>query len=343
MEYDMECTQCHEGAVGEDRAGLPAAKVCFECHDPPDPKWDSELLVAFFKERGRGEGKLFFRDSLEFDDLKFSHQVHANQGADCSDCHGDVAGGKMIQSGHPDFKHTCRDCHRLMKAPAGCPTCHDGYREDRPPADHAEGAFLKAHGRSVKPYFKVLPEDRCFFCHQVAGCELCHRETKPEWHFDPFFTERHGEKVRWEMGGTLAEAGCGLCHDASGCAACHQQKPPRSHTLTFKNRTHGFMARLDRTNCQVCHQQVFCVACHSRKEPISHRGQFRRGQQNHCYTCHFPLSSNTCYVCHKQTPGHTSLPRPMDAAHTGAPPASCRVCHVVVPHADNGTDCTLCH
>ena len=103
------------------------------------------------------------------------------------------------------------------------------------------------------------------------------------------------------------------------------------------------MARFNRDNCQVCHVQTFCIHCHTTKEPASHRGQFKRGHQYHCLSCHVPLSSNTCYVCHKDFSAHFTVPRPIDPVHSGATPDTCRPCHVPIPHVDPGQDCTACH
>ena len=183
MEYDMECIDCHKGAKEEDRATLPKADVCFECHDEePDLVWDSPELIAFLKERSRGEGVLDFSDSLDFADLKFSHKSHMERGAECDDCHGPVKENKPIQGGNPDFKHACRDCHAFMKASNECSNCHDTYSVDKPPASHASPFWMKRHGLGVSSHFRKLPEDTCFFCHEVERCDQCHQENKPAWH-----------------------------------------------------------------------------------------------------------------------------------------------------------------
>jgi len=342
LEYDMLCTECHAGAEEQDRATLPAAEVCVDCHDQPDPEWDTPELIVFFEERDAGEGQLYFSDSLDFADLKFSHGRHAEKGVQCADCHGEVARNKPIHGGEPDFKHACRDCHALTAAGTECSTCHDTYRSDLPPSSHAEPAFKRVHGREVSVFFRSLPEGTCFYCHQVNFCEQCHSENKPAWHNRPFFRRNHGERVRPSRM-SLADAGCAFCHDKSGCNACHQRTEPRSHNITFKNRTHGLIARAERNSCRTCHMQSFCIHCHTTKEPLSHRGQFNRRQQLHCFSCHLPLAANSCAVCHRDTLGHFNLPKPSDAAHLAATPDTCRLCHTPRPHADNGLDCTICH
>jgi len=341
MENELACIDCHEGARDEDRAAMPTAETCFDCHD--DPEIFSDAEKAFFESRAAGEGKLRFFSSLVFDDLKFSHTAHMARGAACEDCHGDVITGEVIRAGDPDFKHTCLDCHDLMEAPAGCAACHDTYTQDSRPASHDAPGFGQAHRGMVKPYFRQLPEDKCFFCHEVSACERCHRENPPAGHASPHFEEHHGDLIRLDHK-SLAEANCSVCHEAAGCDACHKQREPRSHTVSFKNRTHGLEARLGRESCKTCHQQSFCIHCHTSVKPPSHRGQFDHGQQNHCFNCHVPRSANRCAACHRiGTGGHMTLPKPVDATHLGATPNSCRVCHAPVPHADNGMACTACH
>ncbi len=340
-ENELECIDCHEGAREEDQTSLPTAETCVDCHD--DPEIFSDAEKAFFEERDAGEGKMRFYSSLVFEDLKFSHKAHVAQGTNCKDCHGNLATGAVIKAGDPDFKHTCLDCHDLMKASTECVACHDTYTRDAMPASHKAAGFGQAHGGMVEPYFRQLPEDKCFFCHEVSACETCHRENPPAGHESPHFEEYHGDLVRSEHK-TMADANCSVCHDAAGCDACHQQREPRSHTVSFKNRTHGLTARIERKSCQTCHQQTFCTHCHTSVEPLSHRGQFARGQQNHCLNCHVPRSANRCMLCHRAgSGGHLTLPMPADATHLGATQNSCRVCHAPVPHADNGMNCMACH
>ena len=340
IENELECTDCHEGAEDEAHAGIPDATTCAECHEEPEEEGDA--IAAFFAERADGEGGLKLADSLTFADLKFSHQAHVAQGADCSDCHGDVPKGRFLRPGNPDFKHTCMDCHELTKAPKTCEACHDTYSDKKKPASHLGADFATTHGRGVKAYFNELAEGTCFYCHKTDHCDACHSGTKPSWHDRPNFLHRHGDKVRFNHL-SMDEAGCGACHDKSGCRACHATSEPRSHTVSFKNRTHGVTARKERQVCKVCHDQSFCIHCHTSVEPISHRSQFNRNAQTHCFSCHLPLTANTCFTCHKTLVGHDTLPKPVDGTHNGATANSCRLCHSPVPHADNGMNCLLCH
>jgi len=341
IENDLACTDCHEGAEEQDRATIPGADWCYECHEDP-VETGSDAEKAFFSERDAGEGKLNLASELVFADLKFSHKVHIAKDAVCQDCHGDVEKGAFIRKGTPDFKHTCMDCHEMMEASVECTACHDSYRKDAAPESHKAAVFMKTHGSGVQKYFRSLPEGQCFFCHSAGECDQCHQENRPAGHDAPLFLRHHGDDLRFGHG-DMTEAGCALCHDKGGCDACHQQRQPRSHNVSFKNRTHGMAARFERQTCQTCHRQTFCIQCHTTVEPLSHKGQFDSGFQFHCFSCHLPLSSSRCAVCHRQTAGHNSVPQPNDPTHLGATPNSCRVCHAPVPHADNGLDCTICH
>ena len=60
-------------------------------------------------------------------------------------------------------------------------------------------------------------------------------------------------------------------------------------------------------------------------------------------SCHQPLRSEECAACHKAAPSHQT------ATHQPANPfpgMNCRQCHtppLMLPHADNGDDCSSCH
>ena len=166
--------------------------------------------------------------------------------------------------------------------------------------------------------------------------------TQPSSH-KHLWMRRHGVMVRTQ--GVSAQARCEFCHHQPAfCEDCHRDMEPRDHTTLFRTRTHGMVASVDRSRCQVCHQTDFCIRCHEYTSPRSHRGQWARGRNTHCITCHLPLAEN-CAVCHKGVPTHDTAP-PLPIGH--APGSNCRACHFPggpggMPHIDNGTSCEICH
>jgi hypothetical protein len=297
----------------------------------------------------------------------FSHARHVKEKKlECQDCHADFETSDKAG----------------MPIPEICEPCHKGKDEGKPPLSRAD-AFLKdgqpdwsyvtrlsdevifSHQvhqkkgvacnqchRGIEDSTQVtsrlaLKMSDCVSCHALQGvssdCAVCHRtirkEVAPESHLLSW-QEVHGRTVLADRG---ARDSCNLCHTESQCAACHLETPPRSHTNFWRQRGHGVAVRVDREECRTCHQVDFCDRCHRETAPRNHTGSFASALETHCLTCHTPLRNEACYVCHKGTPGHLQA-TPMPASHN--PAMNCRQCHgvgQVLPHVDNGSDCTSCH
>lgn len=229
---------------------------------------------------------------------------------------------------------TCHYCHTQ---PAFCNDCH--FKQL--PSSHAFGWEI-GHGRRVLSAGGP-GEARCTFCHQDQSfCDDCHMSTQPSSH-KHLWIRRHGTMVRTQ--GVSGEARCAFCHDQpTFCESCHRDMHPRDHTTLFRTKTHGLVASLDRTRCMICHQTDFCIQCHEYTAPRSHRGQWARGRNTHCVSCHLPLPQN-CAVCHKGVPQHDMAP---DQPPGHNPNSNCRACHFPggpggLPHFDNGAACQSCH
>ncbi len=301
--------------------------------------------------------------------VAFPHRVHVEQKLACTDCHAQDDATGSIGHTSPDV---CRICHErqedpLLHAERVLPPLYDESGAPRGPfflaldeelvfdhAAHARYVPCEAchaeviEGSDIGPDM-ALRKPACMDCHtRMAApndCSTCHqrtrRDTRPESH-DRNWLREHGLVAESER------SRCALCHLEKGgvasCTGCHLTVPPRSHTEAFKRRSHGLLATMDRSACQTCHTTDFCTACHQGVRPTSHRGSFGSPQNNHCLTCHFPLSSEpSCRVCHLATPSHsTGASQP--PGHVAG--ANCRACHgfgARLPHADDGSACQSCH
>ena len=183
-------------------------------------------------------------------------------------------------------------------------------------------------------------------------CGECHDDARSSKKA-PNIHDSHG--IAWEREhGKFSQAKygfqqqnvCSLCHTDSSCTSCHMQEPPQNHTMFWKQRGHGLAVGLDRNKCSTCHYSAdFCERCHSETEPRDHNALWGSRQNNHCLSCHVPVSSSgaqKCAVCHQSTPSHSSAPaQPNNAIHVSG--VNCRTCHNPVPHADNGDSCETCH
>ncbi len=298
----------------------------------------------------------------------FPHRVHVvDQGFDCAICHEPAEGADRPS----------------MPALESCSLCHDGLDEEKPPERRADALYTEgvlrpgvlalsseirfSHAAHVEytasdcnachvgmdeservTAADVVTMDDCTACHAAndvdPSCATCHSQVDRD--FAPPSHERawlalHGEVSLAKEAGVANR--CDLCHEQSSCNQCHNEVAPASHNGFWRLRGHAIPASLDRQDCAVCHRDDFCTRCHEETPPLSHSASFGSLRNNHCLTCHFPLSNEGCFTCHKSTPSHQlGAPQPPDHQ----PGANCRLCHgfqAPLPHVDDGSQCSLCH
>jgi predicted CXXCH cytochrome family protein len=337
MAKNMECGDCHD----PDETGkiaVPAASLCFDCHDE-DIANAPPKLKAYFESIRQADGTFALPKMSYAADLIFDHAPHTAAGTTCAECHGEPAETGFGRDSLMKLKASCLSCHEAKGASLECAACHREERKDRAPASHADG-FLAAHGERAPAAWKDGKGGLCAQCHAVPqSCDECHGQTKPQSHNGLAFRMLHGQEIQDVP---LADTSCSLCHDQKTCTLCHQTEKPRSHTTSFERRFHGIKASVERQSCATCHKPDFCDSCHQESRPISHTGSFGSGKQRHCITCHDPLPMNGCYACHKNTLGHRqATPMPPGWPHDRA--STCDECHPIVPHLNDGGDCRRCH
>ena len=294
----------------------------------------------------------------------FRHAQHgAEAGLVCTNCH---RGAEHEDAAGMPQQSQCQICHLKIDA-------------EKPPERHAaslfeDGKFRRTPrqylaGEILFSHQKHAPSTQCTACHvgiendaplqlmRMSACVACHKEQSaanecatchrdlradraPTSH--AFGWQRsHGLVVRAHDTATVND--CSMCHQESGCSKCHREVPPANHDNYFRLRGHGLMARMDRQNCSACHRSDSCDACHRESRPITHAGSFGTPRNNHCISCHLPVTNTDCFTCHRSTPSHATAP-PLPPTHN--PAMNCRMCHGAgqpLNHADNGTECTTCH
>jgi hypothetical protein len=295
----------------------------------------------------------------------FSHAQHgAAAGLTCVNCHRTAE--REDEAGMPR-QNQCQICHQKLDADKppekrAAALFVDGELR-RTPRDQLADEVLFSHAKHAAADMDctachvgidtdapqpAMRMSGCVDCHTerraANECATCHREVRadrpPPSH--AFGWERtHGKAVRAHGVDTADD--CALCHEESGCAKCHLEVPPANHNNYFRLRGHGLMARMDRQNCEACHRSDSCDACHRESRPLNHNGSFGTPRNNHCVTCHLPVTSTDCATCHRNTPSHataTALPPDHNLA------MNCRLCHGLgapLQHPDNGTECIACH
>ena len=246
------------------------------------------LLACSPGERVTGEAKI----------VPVGHVVHAREGVNCAQCHGDVevpnADGKphlpdqaVCESCHTDdHRHPgqpCAPCHIEPETPAALAAVAESLQFDH--AQHREasrGQCLTCHRGAVEADAgPPLPGmATCATCHQPwlddLACEACHTSLSryplvPVTHqaHRADFLRRHASESR------LDDQRCATCHAQSFCADCHDQKAPFTSDVAWPDRTdrafihrpaylerHAAEARLDPRSCLSCHSEQSCSTCH---------------------------------------------------------------------------------
>lgn len=119
----LTCKDCHTNPDPGDAMGIPTSSKCMTCHQTI--KKDSpaiQKLAAFDRDK---QPIPWVRIYKVADFVSFSHAVHLKAGAQCENCHGQVAQrDQLFREVNPSMS-TCVDCHRDHDANQGCDACHD--------------------------------------------------------------------------------------------------------------------------------------------------------------------------------------------------------------------------
>ena len=359
------CMDCHEDMEEEEE--VPEEKRIGTVYFTPDgkPRWQKAVMSYGGDVKFAHAPHLTANVSCDVcHDMSSTRRqaMRPKTKAECMQCHQERGASNACQTCHMRIRHdvapadhatgwegrhgatlrvaqangTQPNCHYCHADSSFCNDCHNKQL----PASHQFGWEL-GHGRRVLSAGGPA-QARCTFCHQDQSfCDDCHMTTQPSSH-KHMWMRRHGVMVRAQS--VSGQARCAFCHhEPAFCEDCHRDVQPRDHTTLFRTRTHGMMASMDRSRCMVCHQSDFCIRCHEYTSPRSHRGQWARGRNTHCATCHPPLARE-CAVCHKGVPTHDTAP-PLPPGHAQS---NCRACHFPggvggLDHIDNGMACEICH
>src|SRR3990172_13055418 len=83
-EINASCDTCHKIADDGLKFGMPTHKECIQCHDIDEKEVSENCLIC----HSRKDKKVEVRKKIRVvEDLIFSHQIHADQGYECSSCH----------------------------------------------------------------------------------------------------------------------------------------------------------------------------------------------------------------------------------------------------------------
>ena len=259
------------------------------------PKFNVIFLAAFIAACAGSATK---------DIITFSHNLHSEQGLDCSDCHKNVQ-NDAEQKLTPMSMDQCGECHDVEDE-AQCKTCHsnaeesDGWQKAEPapllfshqthnrrqpeamkncaschgaaataPSTASRAALLPTHAECAACHKKQISLGQCDMCHDRL--DLYDMVANDYYSHEPGFMARHGLEA------VSGEANCTLCHEQSYCADCHNRNATIVPSLKYPDRVdrtfmhsgdwlsrHALESRANPANCQKCHGISYCSSCHNR-------------------------------------------------------------------------------
>ena len=130
----IDCMYCHYGAERSRHAGIPAARICMNCHtqvqkDHPEVKKVAEAIAE-------DRPIEWVRVHQLPDHAYFDHSVHVAADVACQTCHGPVESMGRVTQWAPLTMGWCVQCHRDTSAQAAgvaevraspltdCAVCH---------------------------------------------------------------------------------------------------------------------------------------------------------------------------------------------------------------------------
>jgi cytochrome c7-like protein len=120
----MECLDCHTGALTGPRAIIPGVRWCMTCHNTVGKDKPAVQQIAAYFNRGE---EIPWQRVYGWNDeshVRFNHAPHLAASVSCAKCHGDVgsmADAKRVVDHSMGF---CITCHKEKKASIDCVTCH---------------------------------------------------------------------------------------------------------------------------------------------------------------------------------------------------------------------------
>ncbi len=106
----IDCRYCHASVESAAFAGMPATKVCMNCHAQI---WaDSPMLEPVRESYRTGQSLAWNRVHRLPDFVFFDHSIHVKKGVGCATCHGRVDEMPLTRQTASLYMEWCLDCHR---------------------------------------------------------------------------------------------------------------------------------------------------------------------------------------------------------------------------------------
>ncbi len=289
VDNEMECSACH-GPAADGKMSRPDHDVCSGCHEIDVDKPSADCLMCH-RVRSPEQIEVRHKESLQGEEIIFSHETHDYLGASCADCHARAPASTSSKENVLPLKEACLICHDDEIAPQeDCGVCHV---ESSPVNATHRLDWEVNHGIE-----SMMANSNCLACHSEDTCIECHQDKKPLDHNNAWRRITHGGEAAWNR------SRCMVCHETDSCERCHDSTRPRSH------RAAGWTSGSS-LHCSQCHfptGAVGCSVCHKETEHTTADD-----------SPHPPFTGFACAACH---PGPIGIFPPHQD-----PGIDCAVCH----------------
>ena len=154
----IDCRYCHTSVEDSSFAGIPATKICMNCHSHLFE--DSEMLAPVRQSFQSGEPLRWTRVHDVPDFVYFDHSIHVQKGVACVTCHGQVNEMPLMWREHTLHMQWCLECHRE-------PELYVGRREDVFKMEpDASGTADKPTGQELVDAYHIQSKTSCYVCHR---------------------------------------------------------------------------------------------------------------------------------------------------------------------------------
>jgi hypothetical protein len=152
----IDCRYCHTSVEESSFAGIPATKICMNCHTEI---WaDSPALEPVRESFRTGKSLEWTRVHNLPGFVYFNHGIHVSKGVGCSTCHGRVDQMPLTWRENSLYMEWCLECHRAPERFVR-PRSEVFSMAWRPPDDQL------ARGRALVREYKIQKLTSCSTCH----------------------------------------------------------------------------------------------------------------------------------------------------------------------------------
>jgi hypothetical protein len=154
----IDCRYCHTSVEDSSFAGVPATKICMNCHTQI---WaTSEVLEPVRASFRTGKSLEWTRVYDLPDFVYFNHSIHIHKGIGCVSCHGRVDQMPLTRKVNSLYMRWCLECHRQPERYLR-PREHVFDMAWQPPGDQL------ALGRKLAREYNIRKD--------LTDCYVCHR------------------------------------------------------------------------------------------------------------------------------------------------------------------------